>query len=186
MAFVSGVGGTIVTGKEDIALVRLMALENAMRFEAKTGMQMTRGRSAYSIIKQEFGFKGNKQKVADQMTAYYNEKKEERLNKPVDPKIVEKLHPKNFSEMSGKFAAIVAYILGVTWTGVEFDAIMVTSDGMVLGQFKDDVGMNEFIGAYSDLKRNWDTLLKAAGLTSLEHDEATERFNKRIAGKPQD
>jgi len=33
-----------------------------------------RGRSIYSVVKQEFGFKGNKQKVLDQFELYIKEK----------------------------------------------------------------------------------------------------------------
>jgi hypothetical protein len=38
-------------------------------------MRLTRGRSCYARIKSEFGFKGNKQKVYDQMQNYINERK---------------------------------------------------------------------------------------------------------------
>lgn len=41
----------------------------------------------------------------------------------------------------------------------------VLSDGAVLGMRVGDCGFNEFIGAESDLRRNWTTLLDAAGLT---------------------
>jgi hypothetical protein len=45
--------------------------------------------------------------------------------------IADKLHPDRFSAMSGKMAAIVAYILGESWTEPEIAALSVTSDGFV-------------------------------------------------------
>ena len=36
------------------------------------GMQLCRGRSCYAVIKEEFGLKGNKQKVLDQFKAILN------------------------------------------------------------------------------------------------------------------
>lgn len=41
----------------------LIGLETEIKF---SGHQLTRGRSCYSRIKSQFGFKGNKQKVYDQ------------------------------------------------------------------------------------------------------------------------
>jgi hypothetical protein len=43
--------------------------------------------------------------------------------------LTEKLNPDRFSEMSGKMAAIVAYILAESWTEPEITALSVTSDG---------------------------------------------------------
>jgi hypothetical protein len=60
-------GGFVVSGR-GVPLFRLMALRAALRMEAATGMQMTRGRSAYSIIKRQFGLRGNKQKVLEQFS----------------------------------------------------------------------------------------------------------------------
>ena len=56
-----------ITG-ENIDLFRLSILEKALKLEL-LGMK-GRGRSAYSVIKSEFGFKGNKQSVYDQFVAY--------------------------------------------------------------------------------------------------------------------
>lgn len=46
--------------------------------------------------------------------------------------LARKLHPDRFSAMSGKMAAIVAFILGESWTEPEIAALAVTSDGFVL------------------------------------------------------
>jgi hypothetical protein len=57
-----------ITGKENIAMARACALKGALKLEVM-GMSR-RGQSAYSIVKQEFGFKGSKQKVLDQLTEF--------------------------------------------------------------------------------------------------------------------
>ena len=49
-----------------IDLYRLLSLRAALRLEV-VGLLRSRGKSAYSIVKQELGVKGNKQKVLDQV-----------------------------------------------------------------------------------------------------------------------
>ena len=49
----------------DVEFYRLLTLRSALSLEM-LGMKNSR-RSAYAIIKEEFGFKGNKQKVFDQI-----------------------------------------------------------------------------------------------------------------------
>ena len=56
---------TTLSTTEAINAYRLCALRGALKLEIQ-GMTR-RGQSAYSIIKQEFGFKGNKQKVLEQL-----------------------------------------------------------------------------------------------------------------------
>ena len=55
---------TMLTTPEEISAARLITLRGALKLEL-LGMKR-RGRSAYAIIKDEFGLKGNKQKVYDQ------------------------------------------------------------------------------------------------------------------------
>ena len=55
---------TMLTTPEEISAARLITLRGALKLEL-LGMKR-RGRSAYSIVKDEFGLKGNKQKVYDQ------------------------------------------------------------------------------------------------------------------------
>jgi|TARA_Y100000310_G_scaffold135630_1_gene134497 hypothetical protein len=50
---------------EQINLFRMKALRGALKLET-LGMNR-RGRSAYSLVKEEFGFKGSKQKVLEQL-----------------------------------------------------------------------------------------------------------------------
>ena len=63
-------GSTSITGKTSISYFRLATLLAGLRFEVKTGMQICRGPSAYSIVKRELGFRGNKAKVLEQFAAY--------------------------------------------------------------------------------------------------------------------
>lgn len=63
---------TMITGKENIANARLITLRSALKLEL-LGMKR-RGRSVYSIVKEEFGLKGNKQKVFDQFSKIVQEK----------------------------------------------------------------------------------------------------------------
>ena len=56
-----------LTDPENIANYRLLVLRKGLYLETK-GIRMTRGKSCYSIIKSEFGLKGNKLAVLDQFT----------------------------------------------------------------------------------------------------------------------
>jgi len=58
----------------DIEFYRLLTLRSALSLEM-LGMKNSR-RSAYAIIKEEFGFKGNKQKVYDQIDELIKKAKE--------------------------------------------------------------------------------------------------------------
>jgi hypothetical protein len=65
MVEVSEDGGTMITG-DSISLYRVITLKAGLKLEIQ-GMRMTRGRTCYSMIKEEFGFKGNKEKVLAQI-----------------------------------------------------------------------------------------------------------------------
>lgn len=54
-----------------VQAARIFALKGALKMEI-AGLR-GRGRTAYSIIKQEFGFKGNKQKVFEQIRDVCNQ-----------------------------------------------------------------------------------------------------------------
>ena len=64
-----------ITDPKKIALARMQMLRYALRLEIK-GMKR-RGRSAYSIIKQEFGFTGSKQTVLAELESYIFDREEE-------------------------------------------------------------------------------------------------------------
>ena len=57
---------------EKIQFFRMLALKSALKLEIKTGMRR-RGRSAYAIIKEEFGFTGGKKKVLQQFEDFLKE-----------------------------------------------------------------------------------------------------------------
>ena len=64
---------TAITGN-NIDLFRMSVLEKALKLEL-LGMK-GRGRSAYSVIKSEFGLKGNRQSVYDQFKVYVRSRRE--------------------------------------------------------------------------------------------------------------
>jgi hypothetical protein len=62
----------VLTKPDEIAAYRLLVLQKGLSLETK-GIKMSRGRSCYAIIKDEFGLKGNKIKVLDQFTKLLQE-----------------------------------------------------------------------------------------------------------------
>ena len=66
MPIEQGAGGTMITG-ESIMHYRLLCLIQGLKAEIR-GMRLTsKGRTCYAIIKSEYGFKGNKEKVLTQV-----------------------------------------------------------------------------------------------------------------------
>jgi hypothetical protein len=98
--------------------------------------------------------------------------------------LTQKLHPTRFTAMSGKMAAIVAYILDQKWTAPAIAELTVTSDGHLLARNLWDCGFNNYLGRLADLEANWERLLKAAGLTSEEHREAEAAYERALGMTP--
>jgi len=73
----------IIEGKSKINLFRMKMLLIGLLGEIRTGMQLTRGRSAYSIIKSEYGLKGSKANVYNQFAVLYNAEYEKVQNESV-------------------------------------------------------------------------------------------------------
>ena len=101
--------------------------------------------------------------------------------------LLDTLHPRRFPGMSGKMAAIVAYILNrEAMTKPAIADIVVTSDGFVMAQHEGDVGHNDFIGAESDFVRNWKRMLdltaeaKVKTLTAELRAEAEALYKQAI------
>ena len=67
--------GFVAYTKDNINLFRLLSLRSALKLEI-VGMKK-RGRSAYSIIKEEFGFKGSKESVLADLQELIAQKKDE-------------------------------------------------------------------------------------------------------------
>ncbi len=63
-----------ITG-EHIGLYRLMTMRQGLKLEIQ-GMRLVRGRTCYAIVKEEFGFKGNKGKVLAQLEDHIENEKE--------------------------------------------------------------------------------------------------------------
>jgi len=63
---------TVLTGDKVLGF-RLLSLKAGLELETK-GMKVTRGKTCYSIIKQEFGLKGNKVNVLKQFEDILKEK----------------------------------------------------------------------------------------------------------------
>jgi hypothetical protein len=65
MAVENTLDGVMITG-DDIGRYRLLTLKTGLKIET-LGLRLTsRHRSCYSIIKEEFGLKGNKKRVLEQ------------------------------------------------------------------------------------------------------------------------
>ena len=58
---------------EDVNMFRLLTLKHALRLETK-GLKR-HGRTVYAIVKSEFGFRGSKIRVLEQLEQLINEKK---------------------------------------------------------------------------------------------------------------
>ena len=91
-----------------------------------------------------------------------------------------KLHPRRFTAMSGRMAALVAYVLGEHWTEPEIAELHITGDGFVLARQDGDVGCNDFIGSVQDLERNTANLLAAAELTEEERKVWAFLYRTRV------
>ena len=57
-----------------LVLCSAFSQPSTINLEIKTGMKVSRGRTAYSIIKNEFNLKGNKQNILNQFTKLVEER----------------------------------------------------------------------------------------------------------------
>jgi hypothetical protein len=84
---------------------------------------------------------------------------------PMRDSIAEKLHP-NRVRVSGKFTAILAYLLDEEWTDPPIKHLTITSDGILLDSSSGFA--NEILGDIGDLRRNIIGVGEVAGLTPAE------------------
>ncbi len=91
-----------------------------------------------------------------------------------------KLHPRNFTAMSGKMAALVGYILDESWSDPALAELHITTDGFVLARTQGDVGCNEFIGSAGDLENNISHLLDVADLTQEERQLWDKLYARKV------
>lgn len=68
----------ILSTPNKIELYRLMVLREALKLEMKGIKRSARGRTSYSLLKDE-GFTGNRQSVLDQVIAYVEKAKNEEV-----------------------------------------------------------------------------------------------------------
>lgn len=69
---------------------------------------------------------------------------------------------------SPKMWAILGYIGGVTVTSPPITDMAITSDGFVMAQREGDIGMNDFIGDETSLKRNLTMACNDLGIKGAE------------------
>lgn len=67
-------GPIVITGKDSVALFRLMSLEKMLKLELM-GLKHSRG-SVSAVVKKEFNLKGDKQKVYEQFQEIVKKAKE--------------------------------------------------------------------------------------------------------------
>ena len=96
-----------------------------------------------------------------------------------------KLDPRRFTAMSGKMAAIVAFILDSDRFQTEpaiSELVIDSSGGVLAGHWTGGRPgmMNDFIGSVEDFDSNWNRLLNVAGLTSEELALAQHLRRERI------
>jgi len=95
----------------------------------------------------------------------------------------EKLHPSRFTEMS-PLMAIVAYVLGESWTDPAIVEITVSeAEDLVYIRKAGSVGFDG-IQSLTDLRNNFNRLLDAADLTPDERRDVVRLFGARIARIP--
>lgn len=98
--------------------------------------------------------------------------------------LAQKLHPKRFTEMSPFMSAVVAYVLGESWTEPYIAEITVSeTEDLVYIRKADAVGFDG-VQSLTDLRTNWNRLLDAAGLTPDERREAVRLFSERVCVVP--
>jgi hypothetical protein len=100
------------------------------------------------------------------------------------PTLTEKHHPRRFTEMSPFMAAIVAFVLGESWTDPAIDEVTVSeAEDLVYVRKVGAVGFDG-LQSLTDLRNNWNCLIDAAGLTPDERREAVALFRARIETLP--
>tara|TARA_R100001082_G_C4356636_1_gene157202 strand:- start:1216 stop:1455 length:240 start_codon:yes stop_codon:yes gene_type:complete len=67
--------GGVITGKA-IPLYRLHVLRKGIYLEGK-GLKLSRGRSCLAIVKKEFGWKGNREKILGMLNAEIDRREED-------------------------------------------------------------------------------------------------------------
>jgi hypothetical protein len=94
-------------------------------------------------------------------------------------RLLSKLNPENFRQMSGAMAAVLGFLLDTAFVRPSITAITITSDGYLLAD-TDEPRFSCFLGDYKDLIRSWRSLLRAANLRIDEQMLAECLFASKI------
>jgi hypothetical protein len=94
-------------------------------------------------------------------------------------RLLSKLNPENFRQMSSATAAVLGFLLDTAFVRPSITAITVTSDGYLLAD-TDEPRFGCFLGDYKDLIRSWRSLLRAAKLRIDEQMLAECLFASKI------
>jgi len=81
---------------------------------------------------------------------------------------------------SGKFTAILGFILDEEWTDPAITELVCTSDGMLLAATTDDPLCDDIIGDIDHLERNLEGIADVAGLTARERKTLLSLAKTRI------
>lgn len=100
------------------------------------------------------------------------------------PTLSEKLHPSRFTEMSPFMTAIVAYVLGESWTDPPIAEITASETEDLVYVRKTGATGFDGVQSLTDMRNNWNRLLDAAGLTPEERRAAVQMFNQRVVSLP--
>jgi hypothetical protein len=98
---------------------------------------------------------------------------------PLHDALVRKLHPDKFPRLSSVMAAVVAFVLDMTFIEPPIVEIKVER-GVVFARAQSKLAPQRPICRYADLLHNWLSLIAAAGLTRNEFMEAHALFAGRI------
>ena len=80
-------GGVIITGQRVINLLRMNVMISGFKLGIK-GFRIKRGRTCYSLIKDEYGFKGNRKKVLMQAMRLREQMEARREDTPENERII--------------------------------------------------------------------------------------------------
>ena|ERR1700751_3591626 len=78
-------------------------------------------------------------------------------------RLLSKLNPENFRQMTSTMAAVLGFLLDTAFVRPSITAITVTTDGYLLAD-TDEPRFDCFLGDYKDLIRSWRCLLRVANL----------------------
>ena len=81
---------------------------------------------------------------------------------------------------SGKFTAILAFILDEVWTDPAIGEMAITSDGVLMAGNVGDIGLNDIVGDAADLDNNLHGLAATCALSPVDTAELLARAQTHI------